>query len=71
VPLGELEQRLAELPRGATIVCVCRSGGRSAAAAQALNAVGLDAVNLAGGMFAWAADGLAIVAANGTPGIVI
>jgi rhodanese-related sulfurtransferase len=71
IPLGELENRIAELPRGVTIVCVCRSGGRSAAAAQGLTAMGLDAVNLAGGMHAWAADGLAIVAANGSPGTVI
>ncbi len=71
VPLGELEQRIADLPRGTTIVCVCRSGGRSAAAAQVLSAHGFDAINLAGGMFAWSADGLAVVAANGSPGIVL
>lgn len=71
IPLGALEQRTEELPREATIVCVCRSGHRSAAASQALGAAGFDAVNLAGGMYAWAADGLPVVAASGSPGTVI
>src|SRR5205085_8217758 len=46
------------------IVVVCRSGGRSAAVAEALHAWGFDAVNLSGGMCAWAAAGLPVV----TPG---
>jgi rhodanese-related sulfurtransferase len=71
IPLGELGQRIAELPRDALIVCVCRSGVRSAAAAVALVTADFDAVNLAGGMHAWAADGLPIVTANGAPGTVI
>jgi len=71
IPLGELERRVEELPRGATIVCVCRSGARSATAAYALGQVGLDAVNLAGGMHAWASEGLAVVTQSGTPGTVL
>jgi len=55
IPLGELARRVDELPRDALIVCVCRSGVRSAAAAQALSAADFEAVNLAGGMQAWAA----------------
>ena len=42
------------------IVAVCRSGGRSAAITDALRAWGYDAVNLAGGMCAWAAAGLPV-----------
>ena len=71
IPLGELEGRVAELTRDATIVCVCRSGGRSAAAAMALSSGGFDAVNLAGGMYAWAAEGLAVVTSSGAPGSVL
>jgi rhodanese-related sulfurtransferase len=71
IPLGALEQRVGELPRDAMIVCVCRSGHRSATAARALSSAGFDAVNLTGGMYAWAADGLPVVTVTGSPGTVI
>jgi rhodanese-related sulfurtransferase len=41
------------------------------AAAQILASMGLDGVNLGGGMHAWAAEGLAIVTPNGAPGAII
>ncbi len=69
VPLGQLAARLGELP-DATMVVVCRSGARSAMAAQALIGTGRDARNLAGGMHAWAAAGLEVVTDAGTPGAV-
>lgn len=53
IPLGTLPQRLADLPAGAKIVCACRSGSRSAQAAQFLRQRGFDAVNLEGGILAW------------------
>jgi rhodanese-related sulfurtransferase len=53
IPLGQLGDRLDEVPRDRTIVVACRSGARSAAAANALNEAGWDAVNLAGGALAW------------------
>jgi rhodanese-related sulfurtransferase len=40
---------------------VCRSGGRSARAAAWLNASGWDAVNVAGGMKSWHAEGRNVV----------
>ena len=61
VPMGEVSQRRAELPSNRRIVVVCRSGGRSAAVTESLREWGLDAVNLAGGMLAWAAAGLPVV----------
>ena len=36
IPLGQLGDRLDEVPRDATIVVACHVGGRSAAAAKAL-----------------------------------
>ena len=54
IPLGTLPQRLGELPSGARIVCACRSGARSAQAAQFLRQRGYEAVNLDGGILAWA-----------------
>jgi len=70
VPLGELAQRLGELDLARTVVCVCRSGARSAAAADALCGAGVDAVNLVGGMLAWGKEGLPITSGTGGAGIV-
>jgi rhodanese-related sulfurtransferase len=55
IPLGELGDRLGELPTRVTIVAACHMGGRSAVAAEALDAAGWTAENLAGGAVAWAA----------------
>lgn len=70
VPLGELAARLEELPRDRKLIMVCRSGGRSGTAAAALVDDGLDALNLAGGMQAWKAASLPVVADGGVPGDV-
>jgi DMSO/TMAO reductase YedYZ molybdopterin-dependent catalytic subunit/rhodanese-related sulfurtransferase/glyoxylase-like metal-dependent hydrolase (beta-lactamase superfamily II) len=58
IPMGQVRQRQSELPRDRRIVVVCRSGGRSAATTESLRTWGFDAVNLAGGMCAWASAGL-------------
>lgn len=70
IPLGQVAERADELPGSRQVVVVCRSGVRSAQAAAFLTASGVDAVNLAGGMRAWAAAGLPFEAANGAPGVV-
>ncbi len=69
--MGQLGARLVEVPKDRTVVCVCRVGGRSAAVAAALIAEGYDARNLAGGMQAWAAEGLPVVTDDGAPGQVV
>lgn len=57
IPLGELPDRMAEVPRDRPVVCVCRSGVRSLAAAHRLLEAGHARVyNLRGGMLAWARD---------------
>jgi rhodanese-related sulfurtransferase len=71
VPLGELEGARFQLPFNRRIVCICRSGGRSARAAAELQGMGFDAVNMAGGMKAWAAEGLPVVKDDGSEGTVI
>jgi rhodanese-related sulfurtransferase len=53
IPLGELGDRLGEVPADRTIVVACRSGQRSAAAAKALGDAGWTAENLTGGALAW------------------
>ncbi len=70
-PLGRLDMVRAELPLDVKIVCVCRSGARSAKATELLRSWGLDAVNLEGGMQAWAAEGRPVQRDDGSPGTVI
>jgi len=55
IPLGELEQRLAELPHE-PIIAYCHHGIRSAQARDLLLAHGFDASHLEGGIDAWARD---------------
>lgn len=58
IPLGELAERVGEVPTSATVYVICRSGSRSARAVEHLRAGGVDAVNVAGGTLAWAEVGL-------------
>jgi DMSO/TMAO reductase YedYZ molybdopterin-dependent catalytic subunit/glyoxylase-like metal-dependent hydrolase (beta-lactamase superfamily II) len=72
VPMAQVSARRDELTGAARVVVVCRSGGRSAAVTQSLRAWGVDAVNLAGGMSAWAAAGLPVVTTESdTSGLVV
>lgn len=54
VPLQELGQRLAEIPKDAEVVTVCHSGARSQMAARRLKKEGYNVSNLLGGMMHWA-----------------
>lgn len=62
VPMSELGARQDELPKDRPIVCVCRSGARSAAVTDALVRAGYEAHNLEGGMLAWWDGGLPMLA---------
>ena len=54
IPLGELEQRLNEVPRDRPILAICHSGQRSLAAAGYLLHLGYASVsNVDGGTAAW------------------
>ena len=70
-PLGTLPEVSTLLPTDRPILCICRSGGRSAQATAFLRDQGFDAINLEGGMQAWAAFGLDVLRADGTHGAVI
>jgi molybdopterin/thiamine biosynthesis adenylyltransferase/rhodanese-related sulfurtransferase len=57
IPLGELPQRFAEIPREGAPVFICRSGGRSLRACRLALAAGIASpANLEGGMLGWAAQ---------------
>lgn len=54
IPLGELENRLNEIPNDEDILVVCRSGNRSTAARDILMNSGFKNVtSMAGGMIDW------------------
>lgn len=74
VPLGRLTGATGEIGDGPgvrdTVLVVCRSGHRSAVAAERLARAGVTARNVTGGMAAWARAGLPVVGDGGTPGTV-
>lgn len=53
IPLSELEARVGEVPTDRRVHVICKSGGRSMKAAEFFMALGIDAVNVAGGTTAW------------------
>jgi rhodanese-related sulfurtransferase len=54
IPLGELADRIGELPTDGTLYVHCKAGGRSAKAVTLLEANGFEnAINIDGGIDAW------------------
>ena len=53
IPLGEVTERVTEVPADEPVYVICRSGARSARAAEWLISQGIDATNVAGGTLAW------------------
>ncbi|HYK00179.1 MAG TPA: molybdopterin-synthase adenylyltransferase MoeB [Thermoanaerobaculia bacterium] len=57
IPLAQVPQRLAEIPKDAEVVMICRSGGRSGRAQEYLLQNGYTRVkNMIGGMQRWQRD---------------
>ena len=65
LPMSELTGRMDELPDGEPLYVICRSGGRSARVVAYLSGQGYPAVNVEGGMQAWARQGREVVADGG------
>lgn len=61
IPMREVPGRLADVPADSQVLVVCKVGGRSARVTAYLQALGVDAVNLADGMVGWQAAGRRIV----------
>jgi rhodanese-related sulfurtransferase len=71
IPLGELPERRDEVPAEGQVLVVCTVGGRSAQATAYLKQLGVDAVNLDGGLLEWSAAGRPMVGDNeGEPLVV-
>ena len=61
IPLGELPNRLSEIPTDQPIVVVCRSGNRSASGRDILLQAGFGEVtSMSGGVTMWQSQGLPI-----------
>ena len=58
IPMYEVPDRLAELPAHRPISVICHVGARSAQVAMWLQAQGIEARNVRGGLVAWAQAGL-------------
>lgn len=66
IPLGELAERLSELPADRPVILQCQSGTRSAIAASVLQAQGRTNVrDLVGGIEAWRRAGLPVAQVSG------
>ncbi len=70
VPLSTLPAGAAAIPQTDPLVVVCKVGARSAQVTAWLASQGRHAVNLAGGLDAWAGAGRPLVTDAGTPGTV-
>jgi len=57
VPMGEIPERVTELPKNGNVIVMCHAGVRSDRVARYLRERGFASVaNLAGGIDAWARD---------------
>jgi rhodanese-related sulfurtransferase len=65
IPLGDLPNRLSELPKDAPIVVMCRTGHRSAQGRDILLQAGFTQVtSMSGGITEWIAEGNPVVTGN-------
>lgn len=63
IPLGDLESRLADVPKDKQVIVACKKGGRSAQAYELLKSKGFENIaNMEGGMDAWSDKGLPTLA---------
>lgn len=63
IPLSQIANRLAEIPKDQRVLLVCASGGRSGTAAEFLLSQGFEGArigNLLGGTLGWVQAGMAI-----------
>jgi rhodanese-related sulfurtransferase len=62
IPLGELERRAGEVPTDREVICMCRSGRRSAKAQELLlrRNASSEVLNMQGGLLQWLKEGLPV-----------
>jgi rhodanese-related sulfurtransferase len=70
IPMGQVPARLEEIDAQAELYVICHAGGRSLRVAKYLKQNGYRALNVNGGMLAWAGAGRPVVTDAGEPGSV-
>jgi rhodanese-related sulfurtransferase len=65
IEMNELPSAAESIPRDRPVLFYCRSGNRSAMAAEAFRQAGYDAHHLTGGIEAWVAAGRPLVPEDG------
>lgn len=70
IVMHDIPARLHDLPETEPVAVICRSGGRSGQVVQWLNAQGIDAVNVDGGMRAWAGAGKPLAGGDASPRVL-
>lgn len=65
IELSQLPAEMDSIDRDRAVVFYCRSGSRSAMAAEAFRGAGFDAHNMLGGLLEWDAAGLPLEPADG------
>ena len=65
IELVQLSEAAETISREYPVVFYCRSGNRSAVAAEAYRGAGFDAYNMTGGLLDWQAAGLPLDPPNG------
>lgn len=68
--LSTLAENGLEVVEGTRVQVICKVGGRSAQATNYLRSLGIDAVNVSGGMLAWEQAGQEVVTDSGETGWV-
>jgi rhodanese-related sulfurtransferase len=53
IPLGQLAERVSEVPTGGDVFVICQSGGRSLRGQKILADAGIESTNVLGGTAAW------------------
>ena len=71
IPMAQLPSRIDEISDSSAIVCICRSGNRSGKVTAWLLNKGYTAMNMSGGMKAWAAAGRDVAGSGAGDGTVI
>ena len=61
LPLAQVHAHIGDLPKGEPVYVICQSGNRSLSAAGWLRTAGVEAISVAGGTGAWAAQGRPVV----------
>lgn len=70
IPMGDIPARMGELDTEPELYVICHSGGRSHRVCEYLQRNGYDAMNVDGGMLAWAQAGRPMISPSGGPGAI-